>query len=320
MDTFDNSKSWSQYRRLLKEEFGIDLSMEPTERWIDVRGHHLRVDEWHPQTPSKGTLVLVHGGGGNGRILAPFAEPAAALGWKVVAPDLPGYGLTKTARSFKWDYAEWPAVVAEIVRSEDDPTALMGLSMGGMTAVLAAQIARTVRGVIATTLLDASDPKAFASAARWTWLGHISVLAMNTVPWIFDRLVLPLSLVAPFKAMSSNRRMQRYFAKDHLIGASWKPVRFLRTLHQYPVSSYTLNCPLVLIHPGRDEWTPLELSLETFDKIESRKRLVELSNGAHLPLEQPAYDELKNEMADCLTEILETPGGVPVTSAPNTGG
>jgi len=40
------------------------------------------------------------------------------------------------------------------------------------------------------------------------------------------------------------------------------------------------------------------MSLPAFDRIESPgKRLRELSTGTHLPLEQPARDELREELA-----------------------
>jgi hypothetical protein len=47
----------------------------------------------------------------------------------------------------------------------------MGLSVGGMTATFAAEIARKVDGVIATTLLDMGDPETFEKTARWQWPG-----------------------------------------------------------------------------------------------------------------------------------------------------
>ena len=85
--------------------------------------------------------------------LPPFAEPIAKHGWRVFAPDLPGFGLTVPAPpGFDWDYAEWPKVVAEIANAQSAPVVLMGLSLGGMTAVFAAQQAGNVAGVIRNDL------------------------------------------------------------------------------------------------------------------------------------------------------------------------
>lgn len=303
MKTFAQRPSWPTYRTILAEEFGIHLQTAPVERFVAVRRHRVRIDEWAASGPSQGTVILVHGGGGNGRILAPFAEPLARHGWRVLAPDLPGFGLTEPAPGWDWDYAEWPRVIAGIADAQDGPVVLMGLSLGGMTAVFAAQQSARVAGVVATTLLDASVARNFITAARWPWLGRLSLLAMRYAPAIVDRLRLPLRLAAPLGAMSANRRMARYFAGDPLIGASWKPVRFFRTLHAFTPPSLVLGCPLLLVHPGADAWTPTALSREVFDRITARKSFVELPGGSHLPVEQPAYRALNEQVTGFLDSV-----------------
>jgi alpha-beta hydrolase superfamily lysophospholipase len=303
MKSFRNTRSWTEYRTILAEEFGITLMQEPEESYRLVRGHKVRIDQWSPSVPANGTVMLVHGGGGNGRILAPLAEPIAGFGWRVIAPDLPGYGLSEPAPGFRGEYEEWPAVLAEIADAESGPLVMMGFSMGGLTAFLAAQTCRNVRGVIATTLLDLNDQDIFVCASRWKWLGRLSLFSIQTMPWLFDRIVMPLSMATPLAAMSSNKRMQAYFKKDPLIGAGWKPARFFRTAHNHRVECWALQCPLLLVHPGEDSWTPTEFSLRVFEKIDATKRFVELSNGSHLPAETPAYYELVAEVTRFLNEI-----------------
>ncbi|GGY36921.1 alpha/beta hydrolase [Parvularcula lutaonensis] len=303
MKRFRNSRSWKRYKAVIREAFGINLTVEPNEMVRDIRCHRVRIDEWLPDGVPRGTLLAVHGGGGNGRILAPLCEPAAALGWRVLAPDLPGYGLTRPAKGYRGDYGEWIHVIAELAGSEPGPVVLMGLSMGGLTAFLAAQESRNVAGVIATTLLDLSDPEVFVHAARWRWLGRFSLFSMSVMPWVFDRFTMPLFLATPLAAMSDDRRVQDYFRTDRLLGASWKSARFFRTVHQHRITRWDCHCPLLLVHPGADAWTPTRLSLAVFDRIEADKRFVELSNGSHLPLEQPANDELMRELAGFLGEL-----------------
>jgi alpha-beta hydrolase superfamily lysophospholipase len=304
MKYFRNSPSWTNYRAILAEEFGILLTTEPEECYRVIRGHNVRIDQWSPSDIAKGTLILVHGGGGNGRILAPLAEPFAQRGWKVLAPDLPGYGLTRPEPGYTGEYAEWPAVISEIADAEPGPTVLIGLSMGGLTAFMAAQMSRNVNGVIATTLLDLSDPTVFVHAARWNWLGRLSLLSMAVMPWLFDRLVMPLSLVTPLAAMSGNRRMQAYFENDPFIGKSWKAARFFRMVHQTRIENWALRCPLLLVHPGQDVWTPTELSLAVYERIQTEKCFLELSNGSHLPVEAPANVELICEADRFLNEVV----------------
>lgn len=303
MESYANTPSWHRYRQLLLDSFGIPIRQVPIERWKTVLGHDVHLDEWRSEGPSRGTLILVHGGGGNGRILAPFGDFAAGLGWLAIAPDLPGYGLTRPRADFRWDYGEWPAVVAALADDCQGPVVLMGLSVGGMTAALAAQAARGVQGVIATTLLDMSDPATFVRAAKWRWLGKASLLGFRWMPSIVDRLRLPLRLVAPLDRMSSHPAMAEYFENDPLLGRLRVPSRFFRTMHTLHMPRLEPRCPLLLVHPGADHWTPTAMSQPAFDRVVGNKRLRELTNGSHLPAEVPARLELEQEMRDFLAAV-----------------
>ena len=128
---------------------------------------------------------------------------------------------------------------------------------------------------------------------------------MAVMPWLFDRLVMPLSLVTPLAAMSGNKRMQAYFQKDPLIGKSWKAARFFRMVHQTKIENWALRCPILLVHPGQDAWTPTEVkSLAVYEKIQTAKQFLELSNGSHLPVEAPANAELVCEAERFLNDVV----------------
>jgi alpha-beta hydrolase superfamily lysophospholipase len=303
--SFKEHASWLAYRGLLASEFQIEIAREPIERWDLILGHQIRQDEWQPKGTHKGTVILVHGGGGHGRILAPLGDMIAAMGWRAVSPDLPGYGLTQTSPGWRWEYADWPRTIATLADLTPGPVVLFGLSVGGMTALYAGQLARHVRGVIATTLIDMTDSQVYAAAARWRWLGHMARLSGATIPWISDYVSMPLALAAPMHAMSSSPAMRQYFTRDPLLGGKWVPARFWRTLHQYrtPRADLDLPCPLLLAHPGADAWTPVAISMPAFDRINSPKLLRVLTNGSHLPAERPCYDELREEVSAFLAAI-----------------
>lgn len=294
--TYETLDTWITYRRLIESRFDITIQRKPKERWWDILGHSVHIDDWGPDAPARGTVILVHGGGGNGRILAPLCDFAASLGWRALAPDLPGYGLTRPAPGYRGDYDDWPAVIAALADDCTGPIVLMGLSVGGMTAVFAAETARGVDGVIGTTLLDMSDPAVLVHAARWRLLGRLSLIGFRIMPRLLDRLKMPVHLVAPMRKMSRDPEMQDFFARDPLLGGLWVRLRFFRTMHAWKMEKLSLRCPLLLIHPGADDWTPTELSLAAFERIDGSKHFVELTNGSHLPLEQPAFAELQDKV------------------------
>ena len=162
--TFNGNSSWLTYRSILDAEFSVSLPEHITERWQKITGHMVRMDVWEPDATPEGTVILVHGAGGNGRLLAPFAREVAKVRWRVLAPDLPGYGLTQVSRDQRLTYDDWPRIVSSIANEQDGKVVLLGASMGGLTAVYSAELSKNLSGVIATTLIDLSKPSIFA---RW---------------------------------------------------------------------------------------------------------------------------------------------------------
>jgi len=279
-----------------------------TELWQEILGHKIRIDIWEPDQPAIATLIFVHGAGGNGRLCAPFIQGAEKQGLRVVAPDLPGYGLTSPRKDWDWSYEDWLKVIAELANQQTGPVFLLGASMGGLTSVYAAEWAENLSGIVVTTLLDLSDAKIMARSARWPIFGWLFVGSMKTIPWLLDPIRLPLSFLAQMKSMNANRKLKKYFSKDKLLGRNWMPLRFWRSVFNYRKTDIRLKCPLLLVHPGEDEWTPVELSLQKLKSIDAQKEFKLLSNGGHLPLENPALKELRGHIYDFVRRALAPEG------------
>ena len=309
MKAYNGSEFWARYRLLVLSGFGIGIGPDPVERLEWTCGHEVHIDDWRPAGKALGVVILVHGAGGNGRILAPLASQLCDAGWRVMAPDLPGYGLTQVSRDRAWDYRLWPEIIAGLASSSGQRVALVGASVGGAVALLAAGRSGNVAGVAVTTLLDMSDVQTFTRAARWPWLARAALLGFRLVPSLLDRIALPLGWLAPMKSMTSDPGLTELFARHPLLGGKKVPARFFRTLHQTGPAPVQLPCPLFLAHPGSDAWTPLGLSLGVFDPLEGDKRLLVLANGSHLPLESPGSGQLLEALHGFLGKVLGPSAG-----------
>src|SRR5579871_6120677 len=85
---------WRRYQRFFPEDLRIDDATAPAETYWRWRGADLHLDRAEPDRP-RFRAILLHGGGGNGRLLAPIGRMLSRAGGACVAPDLPGYGLSK---------------------------------------------------------------------------------------------------------------------------------------------------------------------------------------------------------------------------------
>ena len=69
--TYSQIDHWRLYQRFLPEKTRLTAGREPVEEWWSWRGAAIHLDRFAvPAAPL--TVVLLHGGGGYGRLLAPF--------------------------------------------------------------------------------------------------------------------------------------------------------------------------------------------------------------------------------------------------------
>lgn len=91
---FKENIYWKQIQPFLPEHNRISADCMPEEKTIMFNGGKVRYDEYKPKMNSDVSIVILHGVGGNGRLLSFIAAPLVKAGFNVVCPDLPGYGYT----------------------------------------------------------------------------------------------------------------------------------------------------------------------------------------------------------------------------------
>ncbi len=152
---------------------------EPTWRpWRGLRVHVATLRR--PEAPAR--LLVLHGAGGHSGALWPLAGLAASAGYEVLAPDLPGYGLTDVPDPGAVTYPDWVDCAADLLRSQVEadarPILLLGASMGGLLGYSAcARVPGAVAHLLATCLLDPSDPICWPALSRWG--GALGVRALR---------------------------------------------------------------------------------------------------------------------------------------------
>ena len=84
----------------------------------------------------KGTVLCLHEFTAHGAVFQPFADQLAALGWKVVAPDMPGRGKSQRLPSDLYTWHTYLHVLAAVLRLHGQgPLVILGVGWGAMLAV-----------------------------------------------------------------------------------------------------------------------------------------------------------------------------------------
>ncbi|WP_349877672.1 alpha/beta hydrolase [Micromonospora sp. HUAS YX12] len=294
--TYQDVTHWLDYQRFYPVHLRCGAGNAPAEEWWRWRDTDVHLDRWAaPDAPAK--LILLHGAGGYGRMLAPYARLLThASPLEVIAPDLIGYGMTRTGKR-PVAYHEWIDCVADLVATERArdvrPVFLLGASMGGMLAYSVAARG-DVAGLVVTCLLDPRDLAVRMRMTRIPTMGRIAVPMLHRMRWL-DPLRVPMRWVANMGAMSNDPALNMLVRADPSGGGNHVTLHFLRTFLSSapPVEPEQFTaCPVLMTHPAADRWTPHELSMPFYDRIAANKQLVLLDRAGHLPIEEPGLTQL----------------------------
>jgi alpha-beta hydrolase superfamily lysophospholipase len=274
------------------------------------RSLNIHLDRYRVQN-ARATVILVHGAGGYGRLFAPMGKLLQGLGYEVIAPDLPGYGLSQAPTNCV-DYAAWTDLLVDLVarthKQYARPIVLLGGSIGGYLAYLCAAQSPHVAGVIATTLADTREPDVRRDLTKNRLLQHLGLPLLKYSIALTGHWRLPVKWFTHMDRMSNQPALAKRVMEDPLGGGNKVPLRLLQSLFAVTPAvepeDFT-QCPVLLAHPAEDTWTKVESSLLFFNRLKVNKRLVLLDNCGHFPVEQPGLAQFEVAVSDFMQTVVD---------------
>lgn len=302
---------WRWYQKHMPDDLRIEGEYTPVEEWWNYQKHQIHLDRYTVDNP-KAKMILFHGGGGNGRVLGAFARMAMRAGCAVVAPDFPGYGLTVRSRSTKPTYALWSEVGSALIDAEREkdgiPVIVWGLSLGGLLAYMVAAQNMKVDGLIATTFADTRQLCTMTKVSRNAVMGAGGFILLKILGSLLDSIKLPMKWLAAMDLITNDPEISRIFMRDRLAGGGTVTIGFIRSLMNATLAIEPedfIICPVLLVHPGSDPWTTLELSKQFFNRIKGQKELVVLEGCGHFPIEEPGRYQLEDAVVRFVDKVIE---------------
>src|ERR1700761_4020430 len=106
------------------------------------------------------TVILGHGGGQTRHSWSGAADRLMASGFRVINYDLRGHGESGWSQAGKYSCNDRASDLLAIMHSVSGPVALVGASMGGISALYASVVAETVdlRALILVDIVPKPDP------------------------------------------------------------------------------------------------------------------------------------------------------------------
>ena len=296
---YTNDEIWKKLQAFLPEHNRISASCAPFETFSAFGEANIHIDVYNERNSNGVTLVLFHGVGGNGRLLSFIAVPLARRGYKIVCPDLLGYGYTEYEGVPS--YKTWIDTGVHIVQQElqhGEKLFVLGLSAGGMLAYNVACSVQGVSGVIVTTLLDNRLKPVREYSAKNKLHARFALPLLRFMPKQMQRLKIPVKAVTNMNAIVNNDRVLSLLLQDKRGAGASVHLGFLCSMIESipAVEPEAFEIPLLLCHPEKDCWTPEWISRLFFARIRSAKELCTLKNAGHFPIEQPGITQLEESV------------------------
>ena len=308
---YTESQYWRKYNDFLPKELQYNETNLPTETYWTWKDYKIHLDQMkNDSSPVK--VIILHGAGGNGRVIGLFGNFLNKIGYEYIAPDLIGYGLSQNLTNRNIKYEEWVNCLSDLVDSEYEkdkkPIVLFGLSVGGMLAYQVASKNSKVKGIIVTTLADPRLKKVRDDLSKNLFLSRVGLPLGKLTSPISDHIKLPIKWLCKMDRITNDKAFSKVFSGDPYAGGSKVKLRFLRTYMDFKPAKEPENfdsCNVLFLQPEKDTWTTLETSKPFYDRIKATKKLVMLENCGHAPYQENGLTTIKSEIQIFLTEIAK---------------
>lgn len=240
------------------------------------------------------TVVMVHGAFCGGWVFERFRKPFEKAGYKVLTPDLPGHGQEgRVAGQSMSDYAR---AIADLCESLPEPPVLIGHSMGGLVAQLAA--ARTP--VSALVLLAPSPPWGVAGASMEEAISAMSLYALG--PYWLQAVDPDYALAKLYSLDRIDREMRRsIFARmvPESGRALWQTLNWwLDPFMTTSVPAGAISAPVLAFAGGRDVIHPPATVKQTAARLSADFHV--LRDMSHWLPGEPGWEEVAKMCLDWL--------------------
>lgn len=236
-------------------------------------------------------LLLIHGSSSSLHTWEPIT-PLLDAGYRVIAMDLPGHGLTGPHPQHDYSFASNSAAVSAVLEAEQIAQAvLIGSSYGGWTAWRHA-LSRPDQ-VTGLVLIDAAGmPRAEGEAPPSSNLAF-TLLSTDLGGWLLERIT-PRALVA--QSLRQSVSVQD-IVTEQMIDRYWELIRFPGNRAAAVESSKTdremgmaarlgeVDVPVLIIWGAEDQLIPLSAATQFQARLPAAE-LVVLDNVGHLPMEE----------------------------------
>ena len=221
--------------------------------------------------------------------------------------------MKKKKKGARIKYDDWVDLACDYIdyelKRDDRPIILYGLSAGGMETYHVAAKNKKVKGIVGMTFLDQRNQQVRDETARNIVMSRIGIpMAGISAKMGLGGFKMKMTMASKMSTLCNNQEVMKIFYRDKTSAANSASMRFIDSYGNYQpaMEPEEFNvCPILLTQPEKDRWTPLHLSTPFLDRMKKVEvKVVNLENGGHFPVEQPALDQMLVAIVEFINKVI----------------
>ena len=268
----------------------LDFIYNPEYSWF-ARVNGIRIHYQEAGNEDALPIILIHGFISSNLIWSHVLQPFAEAGFRVIAPDLPGYGYSDKPADAQYTIDEQArAVIGLMDRLGIDQAVIAGASYGGAVAsIIALDYPERVKKLILVGAVTNDDAKR-KLLLRISCLPLIGDVA--TPLFLGSRWILRKRMEDMYRRMGRPINEKMVASRHHLLATSNAHRAMIRTARRWSANriereASRIRQPTLLVWGDHDDHIPIENALCMRDTLPNA-RLIVFRNCGHLPpAEQP---------------------------------
>jgi len=231
-------------------------------------------------------IILIHGFISSNLVWTPILLPLAQEGFRVIAPDLPGYGYSDKPAKARYTISEQArAVIGLMDQLQIKKATVVGASYGGaIAATMALDYADRVQKLVLVGAVTNDD-------ARKRFLLRVSCLPLigdiATPLFLGSRWILRKRMQNMYRRMRRPVNEQMVAARHHLLATANTHRAMIRTARAWSANRIQSDASLIrqatlLVWGDEDDYIPIDNAFRLRDTMPQAKLLI-FRNCGHLP-------------------------------------
>jgi pimeloyl-ACP methyl ester carboxylesterase len=263
----------------------INFIYHPEHSWFASVGG-VRIHYQEAGDENAPPIILIHGFISSNLVWNEVLLPLAKAGFRVIAPDLPGYGYSDKPSDGRYTIdAQAHAILGLMNQLEIDQATIVGASYGGaVAATLALDYPERVENLILVGAVTNDQPKKklLLRLVSFPLVGDIATPLFLGSSWILRKRTEEV-----YRRLGYPVDERKLAARHHLLQTSNTHRAMIRTVRRWNANRISreaslIRCPTLLVWGDEDTHVPLSEAFKLREAIPNA-RLIVFRHCGHLP-------------------------------------